>query len=199
MDALPQKAFEALLKDVLPRLKEHLEAVELLDASSREADEDCRYLIAEASELLSLLRKWSGGESTPDSPDTEATSISATDEEMSDEDAKRLLAQMEGAEPQESSSEDMSDEDAQKLLASMDSDSESAPAAQADMSDEDAQRLLAEMDDASGSGGAENDDELSNRVVEMLEYMVLNITRTAQAPDKVESQANGVAVIDGPN
>lgn len=160
MDALTQKAFEALLKDVLPRLKEHLEAVELLDADSREADDDCRYLIAEASELLSLLRKWSGGESTPDSPDAEATSSSATDEEMSDEDAQKLLAQMEGAEPQESSSEDMSDEEAQKLLASMDSDSESAPAAQADMSDADAQRLLAEMDDSSGSGGgAESDDE----------------------------------------
>jgi two-component system chemotaxis sensor kinase CheA len=84
----------------------------------------------------------------------DATPDSGGDEEMSDEEARKLLAAMDApvAAAPLAEQDEMSDDEARRLLAEMDESAGAAPtnaAADADagdMSDDDARRLLAEMD-----------------------------------------------------
>lgn len=69
------------------------------------------------------------------------------DEEISEDEAQKLLAEMEGS----AGDDDISDDEAQKLLAEMEGDASSSSAANGD--EDDAEALLAQL------GGGEEDDE----------------------------------------
>lgn len=185
MDALTQKAFEALVKDILPRLASHLSSLEALAPESRESDNDCRFLIREASELLKLMDKWSQSSAKTDLPEHDISEIpetstqeeypadSVTEEsdpsaEMSDDEARRLLAMMDGTDSSPptpaknhcDSSSDMSDEEAMAALAAMDSPVQESSSDSGDEDDDAALKMLARLEEeAEGTPGATQDSQ----------------------------------------
>lgn len=176
MDALTLKAYEALLKNILPRLKSKLQDLENLQPSDRACDEECVFLVKESIELLMLLSNWAGISkdelqlpSSLVNPEASATSDSSESSEISDAEAQAMMAEMEGETKNEQAdaaqtNADMSDEEAQRLMAEMEGGAVSEQAEPAisgaggDMSDEEAQRLLAMMEDSPADSQAGSTD-----------------------------------------
>ncbi len=175
MDALVKASIASLLKKIIPDLKNQLEQLHVDEALSPIDLEKQSYTIAESLEFLEIILKWyknqvpdkhSLNQSTPqlaqstesqlhdniNTPTTAqplkgAAAMTDDHDELSDEEAMRLLAEMEGSEEPAEATTEMSDEDAQKMLAMMDSqDIPEATTTPGKMDDEEAQRMLAEMD-----------------------------------------------------
>lgn len=156
MDALTLKAYEALLKNILPRLENKLQSLEKLEANERTSDDECSFLVKESVELLLLLTNWAGiskdqfqlpqtvadaltiGLSDNQGPEA-GDSVSKQASDMSDEEALMLMQEMEGGSAPTETCEE----------------SQESEQAKGDMSDDEAQRLLAMMDGSSSSESSE--------------------------------------------
>ena len=177
MDALTLKAYEALLKNILPRLENKLRDIESLEAHERKCDDECSFLVKESVELLLLLANWAGlsksqfelpktvaipdtvaggfSEISPSSHSKEVEPLPQDGRDISDEEALRLMQEMDGG------------SGAQESIA----EPESAP----DMSDEEALRLMQEMEGGSpapkeASGSQEDmSDEEARRLLDMMD------------------------------
>ena len=163
MDALTLKAYEALLQNILPRLEKKLQSLESFDVGERRCDDECSFLVKESVELLLLLTSWAGiSKDQFELPQTVADTLAGNFSEksegetvesqgeqssdMSDEEALRLMQEMEGGSPasgnneadqeEETTKGDMSDDEAARLLALMD-----APTASPEQETKDAEPL----------------------------------------------------------
>ena len=132
------------------------EAGEAIDGGKDLAEDD-----ADADAMLAMME----GDDTPLGDAVAEDKAADANEKMSDDDAKKMLAGMDGSD--DASSDEMSDDDAQKMLAAMDGDAASdggdAPSND-EMSDDEAQKMLAAMDGdtASDSGDTPSNDEMSD-------------------------------------
>lgn len=155
MDALVKTAIESLIKKILPQLREQLSGA--LAQSAVKPSSELHYLIQESRELLELLGSWAPASvpeaSSKNSPPAKA--VAAPPEELDDDEALRLMAEMEGGgkDLALSSALDapLSDEEALSLMAEMEGGAMPSTAAAADdgseeLSDEEAQALLSEME-----------------------------------------------------
>jgi two-component system chemotaxis sensor kinase CheA len=200
MDALTAAAFESLTREILPKLNDYLQSVAVLPPGDREPDPEIASLATEAAELLTLTGKWFGSAvapvtSTP-APTEAADDFPVTDE-LSDEDALRLLGSegtseiadvniSGGRSVAESLADDaeLSDDEAmQMMLAAGDEpaaekskvDNSAGPVAAGsdELSDEDAMLLMMANDapaagaPAADAGGEMSDDEARRLLAEM--------------------------------
>ncbi len=127
-------------------------------ATDEISDEDAMALLAvEGTDDIPNVKISGTGKSVADSLsmedelDASQTTPAAAEAEMSDEEARMLLAAMDSpadAAPVAEAGGEMSDEEARRLLAAMDSPADAEPAADAggEMSDDEARKLLAMMD-----------------------------------------------------
>lgn len=152
MDALANAALLSLLKDVLPRLQERLKTLSSAPAKDRTPSLELSNLLAEAQELMTIMGRWSSPEKTEQTPEAppsgddamvdDLMSVGAANQELSDDEALRLLAEMDGPVTEQAApaptttadttAKELSDEEAMRLLAEMDAPAASptpAPAA----------------------------------------------------------------------
>ena len=173
MDALTSKAYEALEKEILPKLVEYLSTMKGVSPNDRVCDEQGKFLISEASALLQLMFPWCGMERSAEHPAStlvqdDPPEVQDSSDDMSDEEAQKMMAEMEGSdvgtEPVE-----ISDDDALALLADMDAPSSQAKSDEP-MSDDEASKLLAAMDSPAASEKSDepmSDDEASRLLADM--------------------------------
>ncbi len=175
MDALVKTAIESLVKKILPSLKQELSAA--LAQSSERPSAELQYLLTESRGLLDLLQTWCP-QSTQASP---KNTLSPAAEDLSDDEAMMLMADMGEAPkaPKSSGSDDdeLSEDEAQALLMELETPAPKAKLAAAaapakakagPMENDEASRLLAEMDaPLPAKAGAMEDDETSRLLAEM--------------------------------
>lgn len=164
MDGLTLKAYEALLEDILPRLVDELKSLKEIPHQERLASDTCKDLVSEAKNLLQILSPWLGEEliKEPKQESKQELDLSPPNEEISDEEALRMLAAMNapasGEEPvtSEAVSHKMSDEEALKMLAVMDAPTptEAQQSNSSEMSDEEALKMLTAMDSGANLANA---------------------------------------------
>lgn len=131
MDALSKAAIESLLKKILPGLNDELSALAMEEPENLQLSEQGQYFLGECLELLNLIKNSSQGSA--------ATPPQAS-EQLSDEEALRLLQEMEGGpslaqvpdtkaeKPTEiQSNETISDSEAARLLAAMEGQENETP------------------------------------------------------------------------
>ena len=186
MDALTLKAYEALLKNILPRLENKLQNLEVLDASERKCDDECSFLIKEYIELLLLMSKWArfnkdqfglpqtvaipdtvagdysdisdGGEGSPEAiSNNPDPDLNGEHKDISDAEALRLMEEMEGSKEPSASKHDPEPQQAQE-----------------DMSDAEALRLMEEMEaghssSSSGQGEEDMSDDEAQRLLALMD------------------------------
>ena len=148
MDALAQKAYEALVGNILPQLTRHFNDLEKIPSQERKISDECSALITEAIELLSLLQ------SQAEKQSIEQSSNESTKDEIEDAEAMQMLEAMgePAAEAEEKIQEEMSDAEALKMLEAMDApvqngSSENPPKDESkEMSDAEALKMLEAMD-----------------------------------------------------
>ncbi len=191
MDALTAAAFEALLKEVLPKLSKELAGLAKLAAEKRVAGESLQFLLPEAFELLTLVSQWAkpAGETLDELPDDdalrmlEADAASATAPKgvasRSVADALDASDDMDEAPspwasaPEGEDGGEMSDEDAAMLLAMGGSPSPEASAHESgEMSDEEARMLLDAMDGPAApepAEGGEMSDEEARKLLDAMD------------------------------
>ena len=170
MDAVTSAALDNLHKDAIPKLVRSIASLQAQSPGSRQASMEIANIIQESSELLTLLANWIDFNQTVgaeqelsadeaimlaaaggiDEPELAQLTVNHRGEttrsiDMSDNEAHRLLAEMD-APAATASAGDMSDEEARRLLEEMDTSNTSANSTKNDMSDDEASRLLAEMD-----------------------------------------------------
>ena len=170
MDAVTSAALDNLHKDAIPKLVRSIASLQAQSPGSRQASMEIANIIQESSELLTLLANWIDFNQTVgaeqelsadeaimlaaaggiDEPELAQLTVNHHGEttrsiDMSDNEAHRLLAEMD-APAATASAGDMSDEEARRLLEEMDTSNTSANSTKNDMSDDEASRLLAEMD-----------------------------------------------------
>ncbi len=148
MDALVKTAMESLVKKILPLLEQQL--AEVLDQQSDRPTSELAYLISESRELLDLMSTWTGSYSPASSKKAQPQH-----EELDDDEAMAMLAEMEGAPepvaaPAKTKSKpkpepEMDEDEATRLLAEMEGSVETASDDE-ELSDDEASALLAEME-----------------------------------------------------
>ncbi|SMF13786.1 chemotaxis protein CheA [Pseudobacteriovorax antillogorgiicola] len=140
--------------------------------------------------------------------------IDSESDELTDDEAQRLLAEMEEPPTENSSNGDLSDDEAQRLLAEMESPAETkasqdlsddeaqrllaemeAPASQ-DMSDDDAQKLLAQMEDDSELSADEEAEALLAKLGGQDDDAPEVKSETASAPEEANEPAGEFEEID---
>jgi two-component system chemotaxis sensor kinase CheA len=160
MDAITAAAITSLTRENMPELHKALKALLKLPSQQRKPTPELIKLVGEALRLMESMNPWLGVKATPaktQSEDADDAAMMAmvdeSSEEISDDEASRLLAEMDSPNtPNEKPAPaDMDDDEAMRLLEEMDSPASApatqpAPAATADMNDDEALRLLAEMD-----------------------------------------------------
>jgi two-component system chemotaxis sensor kinase CheA len=160
MDAKISAAVTTLTRENMPELHKALKALLKLPAEQRKPSPELVKLVGESIALLQSMNQWLGVSKAPAvesmaDPEDEAMLAMVADEpvgDMTDDEASRLLAEMD--KPAEAPvSNDMNDDEAMRLLAEMDAPASApapvakpAAAAKANMDDDEAMRLLAEMD-----------------------------------------------------
>ncbi|MGE0173622.1 MAG: chemotaxis protein CheW [Oligoflexales bacterium] len=145
MDALTNAAIQTLIQQVFPKLSEHLKLLLAQKLSDRKSSPEVASLVNEAFEILQMLKQWSGPSKEQAiktapliQPEIQPEPEADFDENMSDDEAMRLLAEMEGGEPP-----------APPPKAPLNPSPVNADAASPKVvviSDDEAMRLLAEMD-----------------------------------------------------
>ena len=151
MDALTKAAIHSLTSDVLPRLSQRLKGFLTIDKPESTLDEDVLFLITESQEMMTLVGSWALAQTGETVSPAKVTSPVAMSADISDDEARKLLAQMDGLDspaPISKTSEEISDDEARKLLAQMDGLDSPAPTSTTseEISDEEARKLLAQMD-----------------------------------------------------
>ena len=180
MDALTTAAINSLIGDLLPKLTHQLKGLSTAPLNAATPDEKLLFALSETREMLQLVEKWAQrGLDASLAPPQAATNQEQAREtgEMSDAEAKKLLAQMDGidapAAPAASAESEISDEEARKLLAQMDGLDVQSPVEKTDneMSDAEAKKLLAQMDGmdspAATSVGTISDEEARKLLAQM--------------------------------
>ena len=201
MDALTKAAIHSLTGDILPRLNK---ALSLTDEKGESDDRcDLLFLLSESREMLLLVEKWAtnGSDAAP-SFAREAPALAPNNEkEMSDDEARRLLAQMDGQgtpAPAPKSDKEMSDDEARRLLAQMDGQEPpaSAPKSDKQMSDDEARRLLTQMDGQEPPAPApKSDKQMSDdEARKLLAQMDGQETSSAPAPTLSDEDASMIMV-----
>lgn len=147
MDAQNDEILQSLATDALPRLAELLVTMMGEPAETRAADETLVALLKTTLSQITSLHNWA----SPGAVQSGDPNVKTAQAPMSDEEARRLLAEMDAPAPAvipESAKAPMSDDEARRLLAEMDAPATPVAAipASAPMSDDEAKRLLAEMD-----------------------------------------------------
>ena len=220
-DAIVIASIESMIKKNLPELHKRLKAIYAAKDFSTPEDKSLSDLVGECSELLSIINNWcspsisselgldedisdqetetlmadmgdsdeseniqsdseiaaNDSEDVIDDDDEAAKMLADMEEEdteteatSDDDDAAKMLADME---EEDTKTEATSDEDeAAKMLADMeeeDSTAESEPESNEELSDDEAARMLAEMEgeDASEEGADVSDDEAERMLAEM--------------------------------
>jgi two-component system, chemotaxis family, sensor kinase CheA len=131
MDALTNAALQTLVQQLFPKLSEQLKTLLAQKLTDRKSTDDIATLVTEALEMLQLVKQWSSHGSVTGQPAPEPASSA----DMSDDEAMRLLEEMEGMAPTPA---------APKPKAAS---PEPAPAATDEsISDDEAMRLLEEME-----------------------------------------------------
>jgi two-component system, chemotaxis family, sensor kinase CheA len=160
MDALTCAALESLQKNSLPKLVKALAELQVLTPSQRSASISLKTTVTEASDLLGLLLRWL------DESENKTTQNSHSNDAISPEEARRMLAEMDSPVAQApTSSEELSDEEARRMLAEMDSPVAQAPTSSEELSDDEARRMLAEMDSPQPSPAAKSNQGPSSKTL----------------------------------
>jgi two-component system chemotaxis sensor kinase CheA len=113
-NALTSAALDNLRRESLPIVIAALDEIRLTGTLQDETRSRLRAALIETSDLMNLVLNWTV------KPQLETTDTNIANEPMSDDEAARLMAEMDAPSPQQSSESAMSDDEAQRLLAEMD-------------------------------------------------------------------------------
>jgi two-component system chemotaxis sensor kinase CheA len=144
MDAVTLAAAKSLHQEFLPKLAKLMESMVKSGSANDASKQQLAMLIGEVSGLLNIMSRWSGVSEVKQTSSAPALAAAATEE--TDEDAAKMLADLEGSSGGETAAptEEISDDEAAMMLADMDAPAE--PAESEEISDDDAAKMLADMD-----------------------------------------------------